>query len=62
MYFDSWQQVLLMDGHGGFVWSAYAITVLVLAALVRGPLLRRRRALARVARRQLAEQANRETD
>ena len=31
MYFDTVQALLEMDGHGGFVWSAYLITLLVLA-------------------------------
>jgi heme exporter protein D len=34
MYFDSLSSALQMDGHGGFVWSAYLITVLVVSCLV----------------------------
>ena len=38
MYFDSLSAALLMDGHGGFVWSAYLITVLVMSFLVIRPI------------------------
>jgi heme exporter protein D len=48
MYFDSLAQLWHMDGHGPYVWSAYAIVLLVLIGLVRAPLARRRRALERV--------------
>jgi heme exporter protein D len=48
MYFANFQQLLQMDGHGPYVWGAYAIVLLVLVALVRAPLVRRRRALDRV--------------
>ena len=48
MYFDSFAQLWHMDGHGPYVWSAYAIVLLVLIGLVRAPLARRRRALERV--------------
>lgn len=34
MYFDSFSSALQMDGHGGFVWSAYLVTVLVICCLV----------------------------
>ena len=42
MYFDSFSAILSMEGHGGFVWAAYAITVTVLLLLVMAP--RRRQA------------------
>ena len=45
MYFDSVQAVIEMEGHGAFVWSAYAMTVLVLIIMVMIPLKRRRRLL-----------------
>ena len=48
MYFDSLAQLWHMDGHGPYVWGAYAIVLLVLIGLVRAPLARRRRALERV--------------
>ena len=31
MKFDSLEAFFLMDGHGAFVWFAYAITLLVLS-------------------------------
>jgi heme exporter protein D len=43
MYFDSFQSLLAMDGHGSYVWAAYAITALVLTCLVVNPLLKKRR-------------------
>ena len=48
MYFDNLAQLWQMDGHGPYVWGAYAIVLLVLIWLVRAPLERRRRALERV--------------
>ena len=48
MYFDSLAQLWHMDGHGPYVWGAYAIVLLVLIGLVRAPLARRRRALVAV--------------
>ena len=59
MYFDSLQAALLMDGHGAYVWSAYAITLTVLFYLITAP-RRRRRSLLRelggeARRRQRAE-------
>lgn len=55
MYFDSLAAALTMDGHGAFVWSAYAITLLVLAAILVAPWRRQRRLL-----RQLSGQLRRE--
>ena len=37
MYFDSFTALLNMDGHGGFVWSAYLITMLVVAVILIAP-------------------------
>ena len=45
MYFDSVHAALWMNGHGIFVWSAYGITLLVLAQLLLWPWSRRRRLL-----------------
>ena len=38
MYFDSLQDLFFMNGHGVYVWSAYAIGFVVLAVLVWQPL------------------------
>ncbi len=43
MYFDSLHAALAMEGHGPFVWSAYAITAVVLLTLLTAPVLRLRR-------------------
>lgn len=59
MYFDSWTAVLHMDGHGPYVWSAYAITALVVLALVLTPWQRSRqlrRSLQAEARRQALQE------
>ena len=45
MYFESLQAALAMDGHGGYVWSAYALSLLVLAFLLATPWRRQRRLL-----------------
>lgn len=42
MYFESFAAALAMDGHGVYVWSAYAISVVVLAYLIWSPLRRRK--------------------
>lgn len=59
MYFDSLRQLLLMDGHGGFVWSAYAVTVTVVFLLVLLPRRRERRVIKQLrgdlARRRIDE-------
>ena len=38
MYFDTIQQLLNMDGHGIYVWSAFCISIAVMSALVVKPL------------------------
>lgn len=43
MYFENFTALMHMDGHGVFVWSAYAITFVVLATLVISPMLKKRR-------------------
>lgn len=43
MQFDSLAALWSMQGHGPFVWSAYAIAVATLIALVWLPLQRQRR-------------------
>jgi len=45
MYFDSLSAALYMDGHGVFVWSAYLISMSVLAFLLIAPRVRERRLL-----------------
>ena len=45
MYFDSLSALLVMEGHGVFVWSAYAISIAVVIALLLAPGRRQRRLL-----------------
>ncbi|MFV8817431.1 heme exporter protein CcmD [Haliea sp. E17] len=45
MYFEDFHALLQMDGHGGFVWAAYAMALLVVASVLIIPLRRRRRLL-----------------
>ena len=37
MYFDSLQQLVFMDGHGIYVWSAFIISLTVMVGLVVKP-------------------------
>lgn len=46
MQFDSLAAIWWMNGHGPFVWSAYAIAAATLCAIVWAPLQRRRRFFA----------------
>jgi heme exporter protein D len=45
MYFNSLAAALQMDGHGAFVWSAYFITIGVVAIMVYAPRRREQRFL-----------------
>ena len=49
MYFDSFSAALSMDGHGVFVWTAYAVTIVVLLFLLLAPGRRQRRLLRQLA-------------
>jgi len=51
MYFASLHELMWMDGHGPYVWAAYAIVATVVVLLVGDPLRRRRATLERVRRR-----------
>ena len=51
MYFESFADLLAMGKHGAFVWSAYGISLAVLALNVVLPILARRRYLQDEARR-----------
>lgn len=48
MYFDSLQSLFFMDGHGVYVWPAYAVTVLVIVGLLVVPLRSRKRFLSQL--------------
>jgi heme exporter protein D len=66
MYFDSLGAALSMDGHGAYVWSAYAISLLVLVLLVRAPRRRQQTFLRHLAgeqkRRQQGQTAKSEVE
>ena len=49
MYFDSVSAALTMDGHGVFVWTAYAVTTVVILSLLLVPGRRQRRLLRQLA-------------
>jgi len=58
MYFESLAAAWHMDGHGGYVWLAYALTAMALVLMVWLPLARHRRHLRWIAadqRRQVAD-------
>ena len=57
MYFASFQDLLAMDGHGIYVWSAVILSLLVLVWLIVVPLLSRRALLKDIARDVLRERA-----
>lgn len=61
MKFDSFADFIAMGGHGPFVWSVYALTVVVLVALVVVPLRKRNRFFSeqhmRMKREQQGEQS-----
>lgn len=52
MYFDSFSAALAMEGHGIYVWLAYGMTLMVIAAVIVAPLRRRRRLLQQLAMEQ----------
>lgn len=56
MYFDSFSAALTMGGHGGFVWSAYAICLAVVALILLAPRRRQQNFLRRLAGEQKRQQ------
>ncbi|BCX88881.1 heme exporter protein D [Methylomarinovum tepidoasis] len=46
----TWQEFIHMGGYGAYVWSAYALTAVVLIWNLIVPLRRRREVLARLRR------------
>ncbi len=48
--FESLQQLLTMDGHGFYVWTAVLVSMAVMLWLIVSPLLDSKRALKDVAR------------
>lgn len=62
MQFDSVAAMINMQGHGPFVWSAYAITFVVLLWLVFSPMFKNRRFFVEQSMRLRREQVRSETD
>jgi len=56
MYFDSISAAVAMGGHGGFVWSAYGICLVVLVLILLAPRRRQKRLLRRLAGEQKRQQ------
>ncbi|MFT5481544.1 MAG: heme exporter protein D [Halieaceae bacterium] len=54
MYFETFCDFLLMDGHGFYVWTTYSIAAVVLMVLVYSPVIRKRSILKQVALQQRA--------
>lgn len=57
MYFESVNAALAMDGHGAFVWSAYAICLVVLLLILLAPRRRQQKFLRQLAGEQQRQQA-----
>lgn len=55
MQFDSVSEAITMGGHGAYVWSAYAITLVVVGISLLRPWLATRK-LKRVIRQELSRQ------
>ena len=58
--FASFQQFLLMDGHGPYVWLAVIVSVAVLIGLVVSPLKQQKKIINQIARQQLSDQSEEE--
>ena len=56
MYFDSLGAALAMDGHGAYVWSAYAISLVVVVLILLVPVRRQGRFLRQLAGEQKQQQ------
>lgn len=50
MYFENWAEFIRMGGHGAYVWSAYALTILVVIYNLLAPFLARRQAFREISR------------
>jgi len=59
MYFDSLQALLVMEGHGVYVWTAYAVSIAVIAVALIVPMRRRKTFLLQLsAERKRAQPGN----
>jgi heme exporter protein D len=60
MYFDSIQQLIYMDGHGVYVWSAFLISVVVMLVLVVKPLSQTKKEFNNISLHIKLQQVNKE--
>ncbi|WP_245673301.1 heme exporter protein CcmD [Endozoicomonas ascidiicola] len=52
LYFENWSEFLAMDGHGFYVWSAYAVGLLVVIYNVLSPMMAKRKVIASIRRQE----------
>lgn len=57
MEFQTFSEFMAMGKHGAFVWSAYGITLLVVAANIVYPIMRKRTLVEDIKRKVKREQA-----
>ncbi len=58
MYFETIDALIAMDGHGPYVWSAYAIALVVLSGLIIAPLRKKRQLLVELRMQLRRQQGN----
>ena len=58
MYFDSLQQLVFMDGHGIYVWSAFIISLTVMVGLVVKPLCQKKQEFKNIQLHKKLQQVN----
>ncbi len=56
MYFDSINAAVAMEGHGVYVWSAYAITLVVVLLILLAPRRRQQKFLRQLSGEQKRQQ------
>jgi len=57
MAFETFADFLAMGKHGPYVWSAYGITLVVIAINIAAPILRRKGLIEEIKRKAKREQA-----
>jgi len=60
MYFESIQQLIYMDGHGVYVWSAFCISIVVMVGLIVKPLYQKKQELKNIRLHIRLQEVNRE--
>ena len=59
MYFSSWPEFFNMEGHGLYVWSAYAVAFIIIVYNIIAPVWHKRRIKAQVLRQERLDSAKR---